>query len=85
MSAKWDRFWDMCRPAPRAFTVPADAMWHCYGSDENDMRFTALREKWEAWIATEEAKLRAAYLATQILKIPNRLHGAAINAEGDAI
>lgn len=39
-----------------------------------DMRFASLREKWEAWITAEEAKL-----------IPNRLHGATINVEGDAI
>lgn len=43
-----------------------------------DMRFKRF-DKWQAWIATEEAILQMGYM------IPNRLHGVAINAEGDAI
>lgn len=48
-----------------------------------DGRYKALREKWEAWIAAEEVKLR--HPLPTLYQIPNRLHGAAVNAEGDAI
>lgn len=60
--------------------LPADFPTYIFRNDGWwDRRFTATREKWESWIAVEEAMLRMGY------SIPNRLYGAAINAEGDAI
>ena len=57
--------------------LPLDFPVHIFRRDGWwDQRFTTLRHKWENWIAFEEEKLRGA---------PNRLKGARINNEGDAI